>query len=421
MAHQVIHTAADGKKYLVIHGHQADGLTHFNHLLEKLGSHLYNWILDFNLYFNRLRRALGFGYWSLAAYLKFKAKSAVKFVTEYEGTLASMARSQQADGVICGHIHRAEMKMIDGVQYLNCGDWVESCTALIEDFDGKIKLIHFHENDVLRAGRGPGSHDPGDGREGNGRGGGASNRRRHARRERATADAGILRIGDEDPVRQLPTLEFKYKNNRSVSNTATLLGVFGKLPKYFRILRQLDAIVRETQPDVIINFFEPMAAFYAITRRKRPPVVAIGHQFMFQHPGYVRAPQLWKQLLSMKLYTRLLGARATKLALSLYEAPDLPGKTNHRRPADFAETAFPARIKTQRRFRARLSAEPRLRRPNHRVEREKSADEAALFLRQAGRAGGISAFAVAHVSPARRREVFADDGRVPPRRLHRRV
>ena len=127
-------------------------------------------------------------------------------------------------------------------------------------------------------------------------------------------------------VRQLPTLEFKYKNSRSVSNTATLLGIFGKLPKYFRILRELDAIVRETQPDVIINFFEPMAAFYAITRRKRPPVVAIGHQFMFQHPGYVRAPQLWKQLLSMKIYTRLLGARATKLALSLYQAPDLPGK-----------------------------------------------------------------------------------------------
>jgi len=128
------------------------------------------------------------------------------------------------------------------------------------------------------------------------------------------------------PVRQLPTLEFKYKNNRAVSNTATLLGVFGQLPKYFQILRRLDDIVRETQPDVILNFFEPVAAFYAITRRKRPPIVAIGHQFMFQHPGYVPAPQLWKQLWSMKIYTRLLGARATKLALSLYEAPDLPGK-----------------------------------------------------------------------------------------------
>jgi uncharacterized protein (TIGR00661 family) len=128
------------------------------------------------------------------------------------------------------------------------------------------------------------------------------------------------------PVRPLPTLEFKYKNNRSVSNIATLLGAFGRLPKYVRILRQLDEIVRESQPDVILNFFEPMAAFYAITRRKRPPMVAIGHQFMFQHPGYVRTPELWKQLFSMKIYTRLLGARATKLALSLYAAPDLPAK-----------------------------------------------------------------------------------------------
>ncbi len=95
IARQAIHTAADGKKYLVIHGHQADGLTHFNHLLEKLGSHLYNWILDFNLYFNRVRRRMGFGYWSVAAYLKSKAKSAVKYITEYEDTLA--ADGAQAD------------------------------------------------------------------------------------------------------------------------------------------------------------------------------------------------------------------------------------------------------------------------------------------------------------------------------------
>jgi UDP-2,3-diacylglucosamine pyrophosphatase LpxH len=197
MAQKVIHTAADGKKYLVIHGHQADGLTHFNHLLEKLGSHLYNWILDFNLYFNRLRRAMGFGYWSLAAYLKFKAKSAVKYVTDYEDTLAAMARSHHADGVICGHIHRAEIKNINGTEYLNCGDWVESCTALIEDFDGKIQLIHFHENEVLRARRGSGPHDTSHGRQGNGRGGRTPGRRRHAGRQRATADSGLLRIGDE--------------------------------------------------------------------------------------------------------------------------------------------------------------------------------------------------------------------------------
>jgi uncharacterized protein (TIGR00661 family) len=128
------------------------------------------------------------------------------------------------------------------------------------------------------------------------------------------------------PVTQLPTLEFKYKDSKAVSNTATLLGVLGNLPKYFGLVRQLHEVVERAQPDVIINFFEPIAAFYALTRGKRPPVVAIGHQFMFQHPGYVKTPELRMQLLSMRIYTWLLGARATKLALSLYEAPDLPSK-----------------------------------------------------------------------------------------------
>ncbi len=128
------------------------------------------------------------------------------------------------------------------------------------------------------------------------------------------------------PVTQLPTLEFKYKDSKAVSNTATMLGVLGNLPKYFGLVSKLDEIVRAAQPDVIINFFEPIAAFYALTRRERPPIVAIGHQFMFQHPGYVRTPALRKQLVSMRIYTWLLGARATKLALSFYEAADLPQK-----------------------------------------------------------------------------------------------
>jgi UDP-2,3-diacylglucosamine pyrophosphatase LpxH len=201
LAQQVIHIGADGREYLVTHGHQADGLTHFNHLLEKVGSHLYNWILDFNLHFNRLRRALGFGYWSLAAYLKFKAKSAMKFVTQYEETLAQMARKQGVHGIICGHIHRPEIKTIGDVQYLNCGDWVESCTALVEHFDGRIELIHFHENDAIRARRGAGSHDPGHGGQRNGRGGGPPDRGRDARRGDAPRGASLLRIGDEDARR----------------------------------------------------------------------------------------------------------------------------------------------------------------------------------------------------------------------------
>ena len=128
------------------------------------------------------------------------------------------------------------------------------------------------------------------------------------------------------PVTQLPTLEFKYQNSRAVNNTATLLGALASLPKYARLVRQFDGLVRAAQPDVILNFFEPIAAFYALTRRRRPPVVSIAHQFMFQHPRYVRSPRLWKQLASMRVYTWLMGARSTKLALSLYEAPDLPAK-----------------------------------------------------------------------------------------------
>ncbi|HEX7653340.1 MAG TPA: glycosyltransferase family protein [Verrucomicrobiae bacterium] len=128
------------------------------------------------------------------------------------------------------------------------------------------------------------------------------------------------------PVTQLPTLEFKYKDSKAVSNSATLLAALGNLPKYIRLVGELDQVVKAAQPDVIINFFEPVTAFYTLFRSDRPPVVAIGHQFMFQHPGYVRTPGLWKQLISMRIYTWLLGARATKLALSLYEAPDLPGK-----------------------------------------------------------------------------------------------
>jgi len=202
LAREVIHTAADGKRYLVLHGHQFDGLTKFNRLLEKVGTRLYDWILDFNLHFNRVRRSLGFGYWSLAAYLKFKAKSAVKYVTEYEETMLHMARKHGVQGVICGHIHRAEIKSIGDVAYLNCGDWVESCTALVEDFDGNIRLLHFHENNVQHTGRGPGSSDPGDGGEGDGGEGGASGGQRGARRGTAPAGASILCVGHEDAAHE---------------------------------------------------------------------------------------------------------------------------------------------------------------------------------------------------------------------------
>jgi UDP-2,3-diacylglucosamine pyrophosphatase LpxH len=197
LAREVIHMAADGRRYLVLHGHQFDGLTHFNRLLDRVGTRLYDWILDFNLYFNRVRRGLGFGYWSVSAYLKYKAKAAMKYVSDYEEAIIQMARKQNVQGVICGHVHRAEIRDTGDVVYLNCGDWVESCTALVEDFDGHIRLLQVHENNVQRTGRGAGTHDAGDGGEGDGGEGGAPGDGSGAWRGAAPGSRPILCIGNE--------------------------------------------------------------------------------------------------------------------------------------------------------------------------------------------------------------------------------
>jgi UDP-2,3-diacylglucosamine pyrophosphatase LpxH len=161
LVREAIHEAANGRRYLVVHGHQFDGLTHFNRLLERVGSGLYDWILELNLWLNRLRRRLGLGYWSLSAYLKQRAKQAVAYVSRYEAAMVRYAESKGVDGVICGHIHRAEIRRMGELEYLNCGDWVESCTALVEDHTGHFSLIRFHESALHDPGRGPRAHDPG--------------------------------------------------------------------------------------------------------------------------------------------------------------------------------------------------------------------------------------------------------------------
>lgn len=158
---RAIHVTADKRRFLVLHGHQLDGLVHFNRLLERVGSRLYTGILDFNLYFNRIRRRMGFGYWSVSAWLKFQAKSAVKYVTQFEEGMVRLASDANVDGVICGHIHRPEMRKVQGFDYFNCGDWVESCSALVEHMDGSFELIRIHEDRIRGAGRGAGPHDAG--------------------------------------------------------------------------------------------------------------------------------------------------------------------------------------------------------------------------------------------------------------------
>lgn len=143
VANRVIHEMADGRKFLVLHGDQFDVVVRYAKWLAVLGDGAYTLLLLFNTWFNKLRSSFGRPYWSLSAFLKLKVKNAVKFIADYEEALARAAKEEGLDGVICGHIHHAEMREIDGVLYCNDGDWVESCTALAEKFDGSLEVIYW--------------------------------------------------------------------------------------------------------------------------------------------------------------------------------------------------------------------------------------------------------------------------------------
>ncbi|MGE5768631.1 MAG: UDP-2,3-diacylglucosamine diphosphatase [Bacteroidota bacterium] len=142
---QAIHETADGKRLLVIHGDEFDGVVKYARWLALLGDWAYVTMLEVNTWFNFLRRKLGFGYWSLSAYLKHRVKNAVQFIGNFEEAVVAEARRQGVDGVVCGHIHTAEMRMIDGVLYVNDGDWVESCTAVVEHMDGRLEILPWAE------------------------------------------------------------------------------------------------------------------------------------------------------------------------------------------------------------------------------------------------------------------------------------
>jgi UDP-2,3-diacylglucosamine pyrophosphatase LpxH len=138
---QTEHIGADGRHYLVVHGDLFDGITRLAPWLSFLGDKAYDVILGFNTTFNRWRHRVGLGYWSLSKYLKHKVKKAVDFIFEFERNLAAYCKKKGYDGVICGHIHTAEIKTIDGVVYMNDGDWTESCTALVEHHDGRWEIM----------------------------------------------------------------------------------------------------------------------------------------------------------------------------------------------------------------------------------------------------------------------------------------
>ncbi len=140
---EVIHTTADGRRFLVLHGDKFDGVVQHSLWLARLGSRAYDHLLALNGFLSRLRSTLGMRYWSLAGYLKHKVKNAVSYIGNYERAVANEAERRALDGMICGHIHHAELRDIAGVSYGNCGDWVESCTALVEHHDGRLELLRW--------------------------------------------------------------------------------------------------------------------------------------------------------------------------------------------------------------------------------------------------------------------------------------
>ena len=142
---EAVHLTADGRRLLVVHGDQFDGVVRYARWLAVLGDHAYTAALALNHWFNLARRRLGYPYWSLSAYLKHKVKNAVRYIGDYEAAVVEAARARGVDGVVCGHIHHAELREVDGCTYANCGDWVEGCTALVEHPDGRLEVLRWDD------------------------------------------------------------------------------------------------------------------------------------------------------------------------------------------------------------------------------------------------------------------------------------
>lgn len=137
------HVTMDGRRLLVSHGDEFDAMVTHNRLATLLGDHAYYVLLKLNGPVNRLRAWLGYPYWSLSAHIKNRVTPAREYIDRFEAAAAHRARLEDYDGYICGHIHQAALKRIDGVLYCNCGDWMEHCTALTEDTQGNLELLHW--------------------------------------------------------------------------------------------------------------------------------------------------------------------------------------------------------------------------------------------------------------------------------------
>ncbi|MDZ5697613.1 UDP-2,3-diacylglucosamine diphosphatase [Chelativorans sp. M5D2P16] len=141
VADRAVHEAADGRRFLVVHGDQFDAVVHNARWLAYLGDKAYDIAIVVNRLIGVVRRLFRRPYWSFSSWAKVRVKKAVKFISSFQNVLAQEAARAEVDGVICGHIHHAAIEEINGIDYMNTGDWVESCTALVEDFDGRFDIV----------------------------------------------------------------------------------------------------------------------------------------------------------------------------------------------------------------------------------------------------------------------------------------
>lgn len=137
-----VHELADGRRFLLMHGDEFDQIIRHQRWIAVVGDFMYDALVRINAILSFMRRRLGVsGYWSLAGYAKRRVKTALQFIFDFEASAVRAARQRGLDGIVCGHIHSAALHQVDGLTYVNCGDWVDSCTAIVEHDDGRLELI----------------------------------------------------------------------------------------------------------------------------------------------------------------------------------------------------------------------------------------------------------------------------------------
>ncbi|HLW05614.1 MAG TPA: UDP-2,3-diacylglucosamine diphosphatase [Azoarcus sp.] len=147
---EAVHETVNGKRYWVVHGDEYDQVTRHHRWVAMVGDVAYNMLVRLNQSLSRIRRLLRRpGYWSLAGYAKKKVKKAVNFIFDFEDAVVHAARQRKMDGVVCGHIHWSADRMVEGIHYLNCGDWVDTCSGIVEHHDGRIEIVHWSELDGI--------------------------------------------------------------------------------------------------------------------------------------------------------------------------------------------------------------------------------------------------------------------------------